>query len=169
MTSSEGGIENKGPLVERLRREDVNPQLSSPLFNGRIPSEIRNHIFEYVLTEEDGNPFSVNTHYTRPGYTARKALLTNLLLTCRRVYLEAHHLPLINKEHVFWHYREPEGTGYENEEEYFSRFSPAQLALVRRVHLFAQQFWLENSLQHVCKLGVMQGIEHLKITLRRGD
>jgi hypothetical protein len=159
----------KEPLVERLKKEDVNLQLSSPLFNGRIPSEIRDHIFEYVLTEDDQILFQLDSHYSRPDYRARKSLLTNLLLTCRRVYLEAHHLPLINKEHVFWHYREPEGTGYENEAEYFARFRPDQLALVRKVHLFTQQFWLEGELQRVCKLWVMQTIEKMKITLRRGD
>lgn len=157
------------PLIERLRREEVNLQLSSPLFNGRIPAEVRDRIFEYVLTENEGATYEQNTHYARPGYGAYTSLLTDLLLTCRRVYLEAHHLPLINREHVFWHGREPKGLGYENEAEYFSRFRPDQLALVRKVHLFAQQFWLEGSLQDVCKLGVMQTIEKMTITLRRGD
>jgi hypothetical protein len=159
------------PLVERLKRENVDLQLSSPLFNGRIPSEIRDHIFEYVLTEDedDDAPFQLDNHYSRPDYRAKKSLLTNLLLTCRRVYLEAYHLPMINKEHVFWHWREPEGTGYDDEEDYFWRFRPDQLALVRKVHLFTQQFWLEGSLQDVCKLEVMQTIEKMKITLRRGD
>jgi hypothetical protein len=162
----EGALE---PLVERLTREDYNPQLLSPLFNGRIPPEVRNRIFEYVLTEDEDIQYNQDTHYTRPGYGSHKSLLTNLLQTCRRVYLEAHHLPLINREHVFWHHREPEGTGYENEARYFSRFQPDQLALVRKVHLFTQQFWLEGSLQSVCKLSVMQTIEKMTITLRRGD
>lgn len=158
------------PLVERLKREDVNLQLSSPLFNGRIPPEIREYIFEYVLTEDnDDDVFELDSHYSRPDYRAHRSLLTNLLLTCRRVYLEAHHLPLINKEHVFWHYREPEGTGYTDEEDYFRRFRPDQLAFVRKVHLFTQQYWLEGALQDVCKLEEMQSIEKMKITLRRGD
>lgn len=157
------------PLVERLRREEVNLQISSPLFNGRVPAEVRDRIFEFVLTEDEDTQYEQDTHYTRPGYGSHKSLQTNLLLTCRRVYLESHHLPLINREHVFWHHREPEGIGYENEAEYFARFRPDQLALVRKVHLFTQQFWLEASLQHVCKLPVMQTIEKMTITLRRGD
>jgi hypothetical protein len=157
------------PLVERLTGEDCNLQISSPLFNGRIPPEVRNRIFEYVLTEDEDIQYKQDTHYTRPGYGSHKSLLTNLLLTCRRVYLEAHHLPLINREHVFWHHREPEGTGYENESAYFSRFRPDQLAMVRKVHLFTQQFWLEGSLQDVCRLPVIQTIEKMTITLRRGD
>jgi hypothetical protein len=98
------------PLVERLRREIVNPQQSSPLFNGRIPPEVRNRIFEFVLTEDEDTLYNQDTHYTQPGYGSHKSLLTNLLLTCRQVYLEAHHLPLVNREHVFWHHREPEGS-----------------------------------------------------------
>lgn len=157
------------PLVERLGRGLVNPQTSSLLFNGSIPPEVRDRIFEYVLTEDEDVLYKQDTHYARPGYASHKALLTNLLLTCRRVYLEAHHLPLVNREHVFWHHREPEGTGYDDEAAYFSRFRPHQLALVRRVHLFTQQFWLEGHLQGVCRLPVMQTIEQMTITLRRGD
>jgi len=157
------------PLVERLRRKEINLQTDSPLFNGRIPGEVRDRIFEYVLTEDEDISYDHNTHYTRPGYESHTSLLTNLLLTCRRVYIEAYHLPLINLEHVFWHHREPEGLGYEDEVDYFSRFRPDQLAFVRKVHLFTQQFWLEGSLQDVCKLDVMQTIEKMTITLRRGD
>lgn len=159
----------EGPLVARLRREEINLQKSSPLFNGRIPAEVRDHIFEYVLTEDEDGYYDRDTHYTRPGYERHTSLLTNLLLTCRRAYLEAYHLPLINREHVFWHHREPDGRGYNDEADYFSRFRPDQLALVRKVHLFTQQFWLEGSLQNVCKLDVMQTIEKMTITLRRGD
>jgi hypothetical protein len=155
------------PLAPRLK--DVSPQPFCPLFNGLIAPEIRMKIFEYVLTENDFKEYNNNNHYSRPGYRSQKSIFTNLLLTCRRVYLEAHHLPLINKEHIFWHYREPYGISYEDEASYFSRFRPDQLALVRNVHLFTQQFWLEGSLQRTCKLHVLQGIEKLKITLRRGD
>ncbi|KAI1267642.1 hypothetical protein F5Y18DRAFT_307331 [Xylariaceae sp. FL1019] len=39
------------PLSERLQAQPVDPQLSSPLFNGRIPAEIRTMIFKYAVTE----------------------------------------------------------------------------------------------------------------------
>ncbi|KAI1490960.1 hypothetical protein F5X96DRAFT_508760 [Biscogniauxia mediterranea] len=38
-------------LCQHLETQDINPQLSSPLYNGRIPNEIRTLIFEYALTE----------------------------------------------------------------------------------------------------------------------
>lgn len=162
-----GEIVHFEPLAPRLKA--VFPQPFSPLFNGRIAPEIRTQIFEYVLTENESREYLKDNHYSRPGYRSQKWISTSLLLTCRRVYLEAYHLPLINKEHVFWHHREPYGVGYEDEEYYFSRFHPDQLALVRKVHLFTQQSWLESSLQRVCKLDVLQGIEKIKITFRRGD
>ncbi|KAJ2990486.1 hypothetical protein NUW58_g2924 [Xylaria curta] len=38
-------------FIARLKPEDVNPQLASPLFQSRIPPEIRNKIFEFAVTE----------------------------------------------------------------------------------------------------------------------
>ncbi|KAI1172808.1 hypothetical protein F4777DRAFT_560223 [Nemania sp. FL0916] len=38
-------------LCDRLETEEINPQLSSPLYNGRIPAEIRTLIFEFAVTE----------------------------------------------------------------------------------------------------------------------
>jgi hypothetical protein len=52
---------------------------------------------------------------------------------------------------------------------YFGRFQPYQLALVKEIHLFTQQFWLEDNFWRYCEGEALQGIEKLKITLRRGD
>ncbi|KAI1757008.1 hypothetical protein F4782DRAFT_480856 [Xylaria castorea] len=38
-------------MCQRLETENVNPQLSSPFYNGRIPAEIRSLIFEFAMTE----------------------------------------------------------------------------------------------------------------------
>ncbi|KAK5629921.1 hypothetical protein RRF57_005636 [Xylaria bambusicola] len=38
-------------LCDRLETAEINPQLSSPLYNGRIPAEIRHLIFEFAVTE----------------------------------------------------------------------------------------------------------------------
>jgi len=43
------------------------------------------------------------------------------------------------------------------------------MALVKEVHLFTQLYWLEGSFPHLCGQQFMQGIEKLKITIRRGD
>lgn len=38
-------------LCSHLSTKEVDAQLSSPLYNGRIPAEIRNLIFEFAVTE----------------------------------------------------------------------------------------------------------------------
>ncbi|GAW14600.1 hypothetical protein ANO14919_040030 [Xylariales sp. No.14919] len=38
-------------LRQHLETKEVNPQLSSPLYNGLIPAEIRDLIFEFAMTE----------------------------------------------------------------------------------------------------------------------
>jgi len=45
--------------------------------------------------------------YARPGYTAKKVVPISLLLTCRRIYMETYTLPILAREHVFWHARAP--------------------------------------------------------------
>ncbi|KAI3329795.1 hypothetical protein F4824DRAFT_372239 [Ustulina deusta] len=56
-------------LGQRLETEEVNPQLSSPLYNGRIPAEIRNLIFEFALTEFP----SPNAKVIRPNTWVRQS------------------------------------------------------------------------------------------------
>jgi len=87
----------------------VNPQSSSSLYNGKIPSEIRDQIFYYAMTEytkpDPESQYPESTNYTRPGYTGKRTITTGLMLACRRIYLETYHLPMVTKEHVFWHKR----------------------------------------------------------------
>jgi hypothetical protein len=158
----------------------VNPQSASPLYNGVIPPEIRDQIFQYAMTEysktDSQSKYPESTNYTRPGYTGHRAVTIPLLLTCRRVYLETYHLPAKNKEHVFWHERWP--THQERytdmsggqEQVYFERFTSWQLELVKEIHLFTQLYWLEDgSFFSLTEQDFMQGIEKVKITIRRGD
>jgi hypothetical protein len=155
------------PLVIR----DPNPQLSSPLYNGRIPPEIRDMILNYALTETLLYSYPPNTDYTRPSHLGKYKIHTALLRTCKRAYLDCAHLPARNKRHVFWHFAGPTdiARGNGDQESYFRRFTPAQLAQVKEVQLFTQQFWLDGRLGQVCRLGCMQAVERLRITLRRGD
>jgi hypothetical protein len=150
----------------------VNPQSSSPLFNGVIPPEIRDQIFHYAVAEmtktDPSSLYPKPTNYTRPGYTGKRFVSTSLLLTCRRAYLETYHLPLKNKEHVFWHARWPPGA-ISDERDYFARFEAWQMKFVTSAHLFTQMYWLEDSFPGLCRESFMQGIEKVKITIRRGD
>jgi hypothetical protein len=159
----------------------INPQSSSPFYNGRIPPEIRNAIFDYALTEYTkadpaSSQYMKNTNYTRPGYTGKKTVDVALLRICRRTYLETYHLPPVKKEHVFWHARGPPnhpGSTLENygeqEMRYFERLHLWQMELVKEIHLFTQSFWLEGVFLRMVRRDFLQRIEKVKITIRRGD
>jgi hypothetical protein len=156
-----------------------NLQSNSPFFNGRIPAEIRDQIFAYALTEYNKSDrlYPKGSNQCRPGYPGHKYVAVALLQTCRRVYLETYHLPPANKEHIFWHapHTGPYGNNFDNifdishEQQYFKRFTPWQLCLVKDVHLFLQMYWLEQSFMTLCQQPFMQGIEKIKITIRKGD
>ena len=122
------------------RNLPVDPQCKSPLYN-LIPAEIRDQILFYCLLEYDkkdeASRYPYNTKYTRPGYTAKKTMNIAFLQTCRRIYLEAYYLPVLTKEHVFFHagstapphQSHPRHLfGWEIEFEYFRRFQHWQLA-----------------------------------------
>ncbi|KAJ7709601.1 hypothetical protein B0H17DRAFT_1190793 [Mycena rosella] len=155
----------------------VDPQAASPLYNGRIPPEIRNALFEWILAEYTKT--DVASAYTqsnrRPGYTGARAINVAFLLACRRIYLEVYHLTAASKEHVFWHARAPvpkypalNGIGYERW--YFARFQPWQISFVKEIHLFTQMYWLEGSFPELCRSGILpRGVERLRITLRARD
>ncbi|KAJ5374492.1 hypothetical protein N7517_006498 [Penicillium concentricum] len=82
---------------------NYNQQTQSNLF-WLIPPEIRYEIFAYTLTsapdttqlpEQDG-------YCTRPGYETRHRTYTELLRTCKRLYMEAWFMPFLRSEHAFW-------------------------------------------------------------------
>lgn len=87
----------------------IDPQDQSPLF--RLPSEIRYDIWRQVVLAEDNpsRPFETNSNYWRPGHQYYQQIHTDLLLSCRRVYLEAFDLPLSENVMTFWAYRGPRG------------------------------------------------------------
>jgi hypothetical protein len=159
----------------------VNPQSGCPFYSDFFPQEIRDYIFQRAVEEETSTNHldAYPEKYSRPHYKAKKRVDISLLLTCRRIYLETYHLPVSAKEHVFWHAPET-GPNYPNlhhdrfvheiEDQYFTRrLQPWQLQLVKEVHLFTQMFWLEQAFNALCKEDYMQGIEKLKITIRRTD
>ena len=135
----------------------INPQLSSTLF-GRIPGEIRQEIYEYALLGylDLDRPYDQHTFHYRPGYTHARAINTNLLLTCRRVYLEVGHLAVSLNEHLIY---QPTDHGPPGHRPYLLPHSKAakgsarqrrgllkleQRLAIQYVHIFAQQHWLEG-------------------------
>ncbi|KAJ7154723.1 hypothetical protein C8R46DRAFT_1118227 [Mycena filopes] len=108
-------------------------------------------IFKHALTEYDDltRPYS-NEFYYRPGFEFAGRIDTNLLLTCRLIYLETHLAPISLNEHS--------GSFASDPERYFWRMTPQQRAAVRREGRRAQQLWA---------MGLT--VPKLSITIRHSD
>ena len=165
--------------------DSVNLQSQSAIFS-HIPAEIRNQIFSLALTADDDKekPYTPYSYYYRPGYLYSHKIHTNLLLTCRRIYLEARLLPLSIHEHTGWFFRGPLGLSQkflpveknkrtDIRRTYEECLKKDQLSAICKVHLFTQQFWLEDT------WGDKRGwpfftqkwsdLTHIKITVRHTD
>ena len=148
-----------------------NPQQESPLF-ARIPGEIRDRIFDLALTAYPGKqePFEKNAYYYRPGFRyADQKLDTALLRTCRRIYQEACLVPCQNYVRVEWHRQHDRGPSPADARN-FAR-GDAQSPWLTSLHLFTQQFWLEDSSwrRKARNAALRQNVRHLKITIRHSD
>ncbi|KAF5311164.1 hypothetical protein D9619_007825 [Psilocybe cf. subviscida] len=161
---------SKHSLIASLR-EDFNLQTDSLLFS-KIPPELRNDIFRLILASYDDElaPYDAHKPYNFPGYRFRRRTDTALLSTCRRIYLEAHDLPVSLNEHVFWaNHHGPPGVKYHNKPiAQFSRLTVEQREAIENVHIFATSYWLEKYLPGICKSSVFR-MKHLKITIRQVD
>lgn len=134
-------------LAEAFQAQSVHSQDLSPLFN-KLPSEIRNLIYEYAFTEDPAAPPSAHNFAVQPNHEETPlpaevtrdspppntdgtlstdwylapvrttsdwvrpdcpgaAMPTDLLRTCKRIYLEARGLPIPQKEFRFYFYRGP--------------------------------------------------------------
>ncbi|KAJ5358511.1 uncharacterized protein N7496_010924 [Penicillium cataractarum] len=126
-----------------------------------FPPEIRNRIYTFSLESEDTsttnedttNSSTPNTHlyrqnafYYRPGYKQPKRIQTALLQTCQQIYEEASLLPASINEHTFWFYRAPPHVKDASSPlDYFQKMTAKQRAQVRHIHLFTQQYFLEDN------------------------
>lgn len=168
--------------------QNINLQLSSPLY-ARLPKEIRDMIFRFAIIEFIGTTSSegllghrtssriyhqnTNQTPTRPGHVGITKVCLSLLLTCRRIYMETHHLPIQLKEHIFYRpcfIGPPSLLSSLSVEKYLRRFRPQQLQFLTDIHIVAHQLFLEDgSFMAMCKLKDMQGIRKLRITMRYCD
>ena len=136
----------------------LNPQSASPFFS-QIPAEIRHLIYEFALlaSPDPLRPFSKHSWHYRPGYTHARYININLLLTCRRIYLEADHLAVSLNEHLIYSpvHRGPPGnkpyllyspstSSSSNRSKRRGHLKHAQRERVQQVHIFAPQLWLED-------------------------
>ncbi|KAJ6470635.1 hypothetical protein C8R47DRAFT_1148794, partial [Mycena vitilis] len=164
--------ESDEPLATKISASHVNPQLQSPLFATLYP-EIRNLLFTIALTEYDDptRPYGRHECYYGPGFEFAGRIDTNLLLSCRVVYLETSTLPVALNEHVFWmeSRRGPPGRPFSNLDHntYFGRMTPQQRAAVQRVRFFSQLFWLEGRIAQTWPSALT--VRKLAITNRHTD
>ena len=126
-------------------------QSQSILFN-RFPTEIRTRIFEYAASSSDDHnvPYEVDRIYYRPDFLYGQKSELALLQTCKRIFKEARLMPVSQAEHTFWLFGGPlrnlrtrkhavaDITGWQNS------LNKEQQSAVEHVHLFAQQFYLED-------------------------
>ena len=134
-----------------MRKCNLQPQ--SRLF--QLPGELRNAIFEFATRPYDDpkNEISKMDFCYRPGHEAKHKTSTGVLLTCRRAWLEANTLPMLQAEHCFWFRdseRKPAWLRADNTSEedrlkaFLARLTPRGRKNIEHVHFFAQMFWLED-------------------------
>ena len=151
----------------------IHPQTQSILFS-TIPPEIRNIIFIFSLDSyiDEKDLYDPETHYTRPGYEGERTYPTNLLWTCKRIYLETHHLPLtLNGQTLTFYFSRPPPDHLEPRV-FFPRVPSDNLSNLTTVCLNVQQVWLEASfatiLQQLTSKG-LPALNTLRIVIRHGD
>ena len=161
-------------LAKITSRPYINPQIASPLFS-KLPAEIRNHIFYYALLAypDPTRPYSKHSYWYRPGFTHVRAINVSLLLTCRRVYLETHMVHITQNEHVIWGVEKPRiPPGSTNYLLHDRQMTFSHRNAVQFVHLFTQQFWLEDWKNRWLKFSESWpeiGPKRLRITIRHTD
>ena len=89
-----------------------HPQTQSELF--QIPSELRNTIFEYACApyNDPRVKYDVPELCYIPDHHRKRIVSWSILLICRRVWLEANHLPMQIADHTFRLQNVPTGPKY---------------------------------------------------------
>ena len=122
--------------------------MQSPLFS-IIPAEIRNRIFCLACTayEDPRRPYAFDDWCNRPGQKFCLTIDCALLRTCRRAYSEARLVSVAMNAHTFWYGsdRAPQDVKFASDAKgYFARLREDQREHVNEVHVFAQQFTIED-------------------------
>ncbi|KAK7059668.1 hypothetical protein R3P38DRAFT_2495918 [Favolaschia claudopus] len=155
------------PLSSSIASFNVNPQTQSPLFGVLYP-ELRNLIFVFALTAYDdrSRPYSKHSCYYRPGFEYPTRIATDLLLSCRLIYLETHLAPVSLNEHAFCMERGPHNY-IRDHTRYFEKMTVEQRAAVKQVRFYTQLYWLEGRMKQEWPVGL--SIPKLVITVRHSD
>lgn len=119
-----------------------NEQEASPLFSV-LPRELRDHIWAFATApyEDPNEKFEQTAYYYRPGHAARLKTDTAILLTCRRAWLEANALPMLQAEHSFY-YRRPAPD--KRDPEWTAKLTAHNRQNFGHLHLFVQMYAIEG-------------------------
>lgn len=146
----------------RRLRFGIRRQRASRFF--KLPAELRLRIYELIFAPYDDVSYpykSTEAHY-RPGYEARHQTCATFLSACRRVWLEANHLPLKLAAHTFWFFRgpfdaqrlrenpaalrdnrhPPVPTEADRYHDFFRKLTTLNSTHLNQVHIFASLGWL---------------------------
>lgn len=119
-----------------------NVQEQSVLFD-KLPFEIRTLIWQLATAqcEDKKRKYANGSWYYRPGHTARAITHTDLLLTCRRIWLEANVFPMSQSEQCFYYYRSaPDG----RRPTWTAKLTENNFNSLGTVHLYAQMHVIEK-------------------------
>ncbi|KAK5735474.1 hypothetical protein LTR17_008172 [Elasticomyces elasticus] len=119
-----------------------NEQAGSPLFS-LLPPEIRDLIWAFATAPfEDSNAvFEDTEYYYRPGHTARLRTDTTLLRTCRRIWLEANAMPMLQAEHSFYLHR---AAPDKRDPKWMAKLTEHNRRNFGELHLFIQMYNIEH-------------------------
>jgi hypothetical protein len=134
------------PLAFTLENKPVDAQEQCPLFS-TIPTEIRDIIFEYALTDCTSNPFdseyrfelSYKRHWPSDNPWPLPDIAFPLLQSCRRIYLEAYQFPYLSNPQIVY------DSGNQTLRPNPARLAPWQFALIQSLDIRLQQYKLEGS------------------------
>ena len=140
-----------------------NPQEQSLLFS-MLPREIRGLIWGFATApfEDPDHQYQNTEYYYRPGHTARHKTNAELLLSCRRIWLEANPLPMLQAEHCFWYHRAAPDSRNDN---WMAQLTPLNRENFGHLHLFAQFYAIEGLTN---RPGALRDY-FLKTTAKSGD
>ncbi|KAK6528522.1 hypothetical protein TWF281_009763 [Arthrobotrys megalospora] len=155
--------------------KNISPQSSSPLFS--LPGELRNLIWEYVLTpyNDPTRAYPSSTCYARPDFFAPLTSSVSLLRTCKAIYFETWYLPWTTAELCFYLTvdvrRPPRVETVENVQRALRHLNNTNVdTTINHVRVFAQLCSLEDGM----RLQYLLNMEHFKpktitVTIRHTD
>ena len=172
-------------------RIGVKKQRQSNFF--KLPPELRNHVYRYVFSEVQSGPeYPPAANWRRPGYLAPMGTHTSFLSTCRKIWLEAHSLPMSLKTPTFWFWNGPRdlariqqsyaalddahaggivvpASETEHLQRFFKSLTPLNRTDIDHIQIFASEAWLGalSLADHFSKLWFAARV--LRITIRESD